>query len=185
MQGKDREINEQQRVRERIGSFHKNADQIQINQPFPDSPDFLPNEQRYERDFAAQEKLNRQQKIAKKQEHIERRRLEQFDRDLRRWEHMEQFEQNNQQREEVRRNKYKCGLVTGSSSGYHILNAGYEPSARGQQLQAAEQHKQVRDQIRERDLEQKNNAHYDLFNGKPRNIPQVGSSEKYNADGQY
>jgi hypothetical protein len=69
--------------------------------------------------------------MAAKQEHLERRRLAQFDRDLKRWEFMEQHETDNGKREEIRRNKYKCGLVTGSSNGYHILNAEYDPGQKG------------------------------------------------------
>lgn len=89
MQAKDREVVEQARIRDRIGSYHKNNDQVRISEPLQESPDYLPPDQRYEKDFAAYERQQRAQKMAKKQDHLERRRLENFDRDMKRWEFME------------------------------------------------------------------------------------------------
>jgi len=108
--------------------------------------------------------------MAAKQEHLERRRLAQFDRDVKRWEFMEKHEQDNDRREEIRRNKYRCGLITGSSNGYDILNAQYDPGYKGNMLKQAEAEKEVRDAIRNRNLELNWNAHFDIFNGKPRNL---------------
>ena len=40
-------------------------------------------------------------------------------------------------------------------------------------LAQAEANKAVRDELRNRHLEVKSNAHFDLINGKPRHIPEV------------
>lgn len=63
------------------------------------------------------------QKLEAKQNHLERRRLEQFDRDMKRWEYMEQHEKEIEMRDDIRKKKYLVGRLTNSSYGYHILNA--------------------------------------------------------------
>lgn len=47
-------------------------------------------------------------------------------------------------------------------------------------LAASEANKAVRDELRNRHLEVKSNAHFDLINGKPRHIPTVSPHEAYN-----
>jgi hypothetical protein len=52
-------------------------------------PDFLLNHNRYNKDFASQDKDLRDQKHGAKMQHLEKKRIEQFDRDIKRWEFME------------------------------------------------------------------------------------------------
>ena len=47
-------------------------------------------------------------------------------------------------------------------------------------LAQAEANKAVREELRNRQLEVKSNAHFDLINGKPRHIPEVGPHPSYN-----
>ena len=78
------------------------------------------------------------EKNAAKQNHLERKRLEQFDRDMKRWEFMEQHEKEIDRRDDIRKKKYLVGRLTNSSNGYHILNAQIELSDRGYALKQAE-----------------------------------------------
>lgn len=94
----------------------------QIHAPIVNSPDYLPNTERFEKDFASYDKQVRAQKMADKQEHLERRRHAAFDRDMKRWEFMENYEKLNDRREEIRRGKYQCGKITGSGNGYNIMH---------------------------------------------------------------
>ena len=53
---KDRERIEQMRLRERIGSYHKYMDNALLNNPDPTSSHFLPDNDRFNRDFATYDK---------------------------------------------------------------------------------------------------------------------------------
>ena len=50
----------------------------------------LANRNRFDKDFAAEDKAYRDQKHQAKMQFLEKKRLEQFDRDIKRWEFMEQ-----------------------------------------------------------------------------------------------
>jgi hypothetical protein len=63
---KDKEFNEQERLRDRIGSYHKHIDNTGVHKPLPQSPDFIPDHERYNKDFAAYDKEQRALKILKK-----------------------------------------------------------------------------------------------------------------------
>jgi len=52
----DREHIEQARLRDRIGQYHKYVDNALVNAPDPSSSHFLPENDRFNRDFAAIEK---------------------------------------------------------------------------------------------------------------------------------
>jgi hypothetical protein len=70
----DRDQIEQARLRDRIGQYHKYVDNALVNAPDPQSSHFLPENDRFNRDFAAIEKENRERAIKKKQEIIDSRR---------------------------------------------------------------------------------------------------------------
>ena len=56
----DREYIEQARLRDRIGQYHKHVDNAMVNAPDPSSSHFQPEADRFNRDFAAIEKANRE-----------------------------------------------------------------------------------------------------------------------------
>ena len=51
---------DQGRLRDKIGYFNKNVDNVLVNNPDPVSSHFMPDNDRYNRDFAAVEKRNRE-----------------------------------------------------------------------------------------------------------------------------
>lgn len=50
---------QQDRLRDRIGSYHKATGPAQIYQPLPISPDYLPEHERFNKDFASHEREQR------------------------------------------------------------------------------------------------------------------------------
>ena len=62
----DREHIEQARLRDRIGQYHKYVDNALVNAPDPSSSHFLPENDRFNRDFAANDKVKRDQENARK-----------------------------------------------------------------------------------------------------------------------
>jgi hypothetical protein len=57
----DREMVEQARLKDRIGQYHKYVDNALVNAPDPNSSHFLPENDRFNRDFATNDKLKREQ----------------------------------------------------------------------------------------------------------------------------
>jgi hypothetical protein len=66
---------DQQRLRDRIGYFNKNVDNVLVNHPDPSSSHFSDSRDRFVRDFAAVEKAQRDQKNKLKQQQIDSRRV--------------------------------------------------------------------------------------------------------------
>jgi hypothetical protein len=62
----DREMIEQARLKDRIGQYHKYVDNALLNAPDPTSSHFLPENDRFNRDFAAIEKQRREQEHKRK-----------------------------------------------------------------------------------------------------------------------
>lgn len=63
----DREHIEQARLRDRIGQYHKYVDNALVNAPDPSSSHFLAENDRFNRDFAANDKIKRDRDNARKQ----------------------------------------------------------------------------------------------------------------------
>jgi hypothetical protein len=56
----DKELIEQARLRDRIGSYHKYVDNALVNAPDPKTSHFMPEADRFNKDFAAEEKQRRE-----------------------------------------------------------------------------------------------------------------------------
>ena len=54
-----------------------------------DSPDYMGDHERFNKDFATVEREERARAKERRERNLERRRVETFDRDLKRWEFME------------------------------------------------------------------------------------------------
>ena len=67
-------LHEQQRLRDRIGFFNKNVDNVMVNAPDIKSSHFIDEGDRFNKDFAAVEKARRQAEYQRKQAVIDSRR---------------------------------------------------------------------------------------------------------------
>ena len=63
----DREMIEQARLRDRIGQYHKYVDNALVNAPDPTSSHFASENDRFNRDFAANDKIKREQEYRRRQ----------------------------------------------------------------------------------------------------------------------
>ena len=86
------------RLKERIGGYHKYVDNACLNQPDPGSSHYLPEAARFDKDFAAHDKVQREREHKAKMEAIERKRVEKFDRDMSRWKFMDSQEERHKER---------------------------------------------------------------------------------------
>ena len=70
----DREHVEQARLKDRIGQYHKYVDNALVNAPDPTSSHFLPEDDRFNRDFAANDKIRRDIETKRKQQVVDAKR---------------------------------------------------------------------------------------------------------------
>ena len=70
----DREHVEQARLKDRIGQYHKYVDNALVNAPDPSSSHFLPEDDRFNRDFAANDKIRRDIESKRKQQVVDAKR---------------------------------------------------------------------------------------------------------------
>jgi hypothetical protein len=71
---KDRDRIEQMRLKERVGGYHKYMDNALLNNPDPTSSHFLPENDRFNRDYAAHDKILREQQHKQRMDQIEKKR---------------------------------------------------------------------------------------------------------------
>ena len=65
---------EQARLKDRIGQYHKYVDNALVNAPDPTSSHFLPEDDRFNRDFAANDKIRRDIETKRKQQVVDAKR---------------------------------------------------------------------------------------------------------------
>jgi len=70
----DRELIEQARLRDRIGSYHKYVDNALVNAPDPKTSHFMPENDRFNKDFAAEEKRRRDEMFKQRQAFLDSKR---------------------------------------------------------------------------------------------------------------
>lgn len=125
----DREAGENARLRERGGVYYNQVQESHM--PKPTSSHYMDDQERFNKDFAVHDKVVREQEFRRKQEHMEKRRLANYDRDMKRWEFMDTEESDAGRRLGVQQNKYQLGRKGMGSAAFNILNAQYEENNRG------------------------------------------------------
>ena len=126
------------RAREDIRGYHKFVDNAKVNNPDPTSSHFVRPMDRFAKDFATYDREQRHQEKIQKQSLIEARRVAQMQRDIKRWEFMEQQDNDVQDRNERMRQKYKIGQKGNGSASYNPVNMEYEKNMQGQQMESIE-----------------------------------------------
>ena len=135
---------DQKRLRDKIGYFNKNVDNVLVNNPDPSSSHFQTPNDRFVRDFAAVEKMERRQRNQVKQAQIDSRRVQKYERDLKRWEYMEEEQERDQDRIGKMKSKYQIGNANKGGAAYNIINQAYERSNEGTYLRQRDEAALVR-----------------------------------------
>ena len=108
----------------------------------------MDNPERFNKDFATHDKVVREQERARKQNVLEAKRLQNYDRDMKRWDYMDQQDTDKSRQLDVMQNKYLVGRKGMGSAAFNILNANYEENERGQILQYKDDLRKHRDGAR-------------------------------------
>eukprot|EP00347_Sterkiella_histriomuscorum_P000657 403374998 len=177
---KDRERIEQLRLRDRIGSYHKYVDNALVNNPDPTSSHFLPDNDRFNKDFASHDKMIREQQHKAKMEAIEQKRVEKYERDLKRWEFMDEENQRQSQRIQAMNDKYLTGQRNKGGAAYNILSLQYEQTDEGQYLKTRDDDAKVRAMMRSKNIDVRSNCGFNPINGSNRMSVDVPKHQIYN-----
>ena len=89
---KDKEKIETTRLKNRVGGFERFTDCAKINNPDPISTHYVPEAERFDKDFAVADKVKREQVVEKKDQKIYHLREERYQREAGRWDNMDKKE---------------------------------------------------------------------------------------------
>lgn len=177
---KDKEKIEEYRLKQRIGGYHKYVDNAQVNQPDPISSHYLPEHDRFDKDFAAADKKKREEEYQRKLEAIERKRVEKFERDLQRWKYMDEEENREKHRLEYMNDHYLTGNKNKGGAAYNVISLDYDNSNEGQRLKRRDDDAKVRALVRSKNIDMRSNCGYNVLTGDQRSGVYVPPHETYN-----
>ena len=107
----------------------------------PGSTYFQRPEDRFERDFAAHDKQARLEEKHRKEQIVGTKRARIMERDMKRWESMEQQEASKEQMLKKMRDKYKVGNVTKGGVPVNIISNDYVADPSGEEFKKREENK--------------------------------------------
>ena len=111
---------------------------------------------------------------------MERSRLENYNRVMKRWDFMDNEETDKKRKLDIQQNKYLVGRKGMGSAAFDILNAQYEENTRGQKLADRDNMRLARDAARSKHMEHSGGTQYDPINGQAREVFNERASEIYN-----
>jgi hypothetical protein len=101
-------------------------------------------------------------------------RVEKYDRDMKRWEFMDEEGARDQHKIQIKQIQAQSGRANKGGAAFNILNLQYENSQDGQVLMQKDQDKKARDMLRSMHVDMRGNSNYNLLNGNDRqqiNVP--------------
>jgi hypothetical protein len=121
-------------LKNRVGGFVQYTDSAKINNPDPISTHYVPEADRFDKDFAVADKIKREAQTNTKDQKIYHLREERFQREAGRWDYEEKKEKFEVDRIGVRADKYQAGKKNQGGAAYNIVTLGYENTKDGQKL---------------------------------------------------
>ena len=177
---KDKELIENSRLRERTGGYHKYVDAAEVHNPDPTSSHFISEQERFDKDFSVADQKVR----AAKFDHVQNRwahlREERYNREVNRFENMEQTDVTAQNVLSVKKDQFNAGKKNHGGAAYNLLNQQYDQTNNGNALQNYDEDCRVRALMRAKNINDKGNGQYNILTGGNRDRIQVPEHERYN-----
>lgn len=95
-------------------------------------------------------------------------RIQKYERDLKRWEYMEEETERQNQKINAMKGKYQIGNANKGGAAFNILNLEYDKSNEGEYLKQRDEAKRVRGLLRSKNMDSLANANFNLLNGEMR-----------------
>jgi len=112
--------------------------------------------------------MEREKKNQHRNHLIEAKRVEKYQRDLLRWEYMEEESKRQEERLKVSKQKYGAGKRNKGGAAYNIVSLGYENSEEGQVLKSRDDQSHFRHLLRSKAIDTRANCGYNLVTGQLR-----------------
>ena len=107
-------------------------------------------------------------------------RIQTYERDLKRWEYMEEEAQRNNQKIETLKTKYPLANANKGGAAFNILNLEYDQSKEGEYLRIRDQERDIRNALRSKNVDGLSNNNYNVLNGEMRRQIDVPQHDFYN-----
>lgn len=170
---RDREAIERMRLKERSGGFHQYEEYPGISRPVANSSMFLPESERFDTDFAAEDKRRREIEYQSRQQNLNRRRDEVVGREVNRWESMENEEKKYQEFLNQKQSKWQEGQKNNLSAAYNPITLEYDTTEQGSRLKGQDDQIKYRAGMRMFNLDSKMNSEFNVVTGEPRRPPNL------------
>lgn len=170
--GRDKEGLEKIRLKDRTGGYHKYSPFLGIANSDYKSSYFISETDRFNQDFAAEDKQRREQDAKRKQEALNRHREQIVQRDLNRWKVLD-----TQFKNEEAKLAFKQSRLKGNSSPISAANSitlEYGNSHQAEYLKKVEQDTVHRMNLRMQNIDSRMNSGYNILTGTiRRNSPNI------------
>ena len=110
----------------------------------------------------------RQQKFEQVQQKYDNRREARYEREAARFAHMEAMQAQQETVLHAKKEFFNAGKKNEGGAAYNLINLGYDPTGRGQQLAQHDEDSRVRALMRAKNLNDKSNGAYDILTGSER-----------------
>lgn len=167
---RDREAIEKMRLKERSGGYHQYEEFRGISNPETQSTLFISEADRFNKDFAAEDKRKREEEQRRRQMKIDKQREETAQRDLNRWETIESVQKRDDDRLAGRQARNQQGQKNNPTAAYNPITLEYDTTSQGQQLRRVDDQVRQRADDRMQNLDTRMNSGYNILTGEVRKV---------------
>ncbi|KAM3145743.1 hypothetical protein pb186bvf_002038 [Paramecium bursaria] len=139
-----------------------------LHSPAPNTSLFQPDHERFGKDFASEEKRQREIQNKLKQINYEQRRLCGLEREGIIWQRNENAQQKDEMKRRYHEEQFNKGKRNANGLAYNPLTLEYAQTEQGQQLKRRDDLQQVRGFVRAQNLDTRSNCGYNILTGDNR-----------------
>lgn len=173
----DKEALEKLRLQQRKGGHFKYEGSPNPVKPVDNSPMYADEADRFSRDVAASEHSKRVQAFQKREEFLQKKRADSWEKERNRWNNYEQQQKGEQQKFQQLRDTGVGGKTNQSSEHFNIINLNYAPTPEGQALKQKDEFARYRAAQRADNLNAKSHSvGHNIITGQPLAAPPAASA---------
>eukprot|EP01017_Pseudomicrothorax_dubius_P050750 TRINITY_DN9655_c0_g1_i2.p1 TRINITY_DN9655_c0_g1~~TRINITY_DN9655_c0_g1_i2.p1 ORF type:complete len:213 (-),score=51.31 TRINITY_DN9655_c0_g1_i2:772-1410(-) len=160
---------EKARIDQRVGieARHVVVKEI-LHNASPQSTLFLPENERFDKDFAVYDKRERELQSMKKQQAIENHRIQIMERESLKWEQLDEALKREEERRRYHQEVNKAGKRNYNGLAFNPITLEYERSNEGELLRQRDDESKLRNFLRANNIERRSNCGYNLLTGETR-----------------
>ncbi|KAM3142581.1 hypothetical protein pb186bvf_005240 [Paramecium bursaria] len=166
---RDKDRIEKSRINQRVGHEARGLDVgALIHHAPPQSTLYVPENERFDKDFAVADKRRREHEYVQKEQIKEKKRLEGLDRETRKWEYQEKIEQKEVTKMQSHTQQLTQGKRNANGLAYNPITLKYDETDSGNKLRLQDDNSKVRQFVRAQNLDSKSNTAFNILTGEQR-----------------